>query len=262
MPIKKTTTEGPKAKLMKQTIPALRKKAKALGVSDYTKRTKENLVQSIMLAEARKKRGTGMAGRKAKLKPVPQKKVGEYKYDKGGRWVKPLTAMPIGILNTPEHHERDVRIQKFKNSHTPSKADKGRFAMRPGKRISKNGNVYYEYRGNRADANIVMHGPGGREQKLSIDKWNVKTFLYEIDDDLASYDIQRTSVSQDFIDYVHSGYFDEIWPYAYYIDGSFYSTCFKCVAMAKIKYIQNEQDGFMDYTKYAIKQLRESVKNK
>ena len=159
MPIKKTTPEGPKAKLMKQTIPALRKKAKALGVSEYTKRTKENLVQSIMLAEARKKRGTGMAGRKAKLKPVPQKKVGEYKYDKGGRWVKPLTAMPIGILNTPEHRERDMRIRKFKNNHTPSKADKGRFAMRPGKRISKNGNVYYEYRGNRADANIVMHGP-------------------------------------------------------------------------------------------------------
>ena len=37
--------EGPKAKLMKETIPALRAKAKALNVSDYTKRTKENLVQ-------------------------------------------------------------------------------------------------------------------------------------------------------------------------------------------------------------------------
>jgi len=176
MPIKKTTTEGPKAKLMKQTIPALRKKAKALGVSDYTKRTKENLVVSIMLAEARKKRGTGMAGRKAKLKPVPQKKVGEYKYDKGGRWVKPLTAMPIGILNTPEHHERDVRIQKFKNSHTPSKADKGRFAMRPGKRISKNGNVYYEYRGNRADANIVMHNSGYTiEDRILLTLENIKS---------------------------------------------------------------------------------------
>jgi hypothetical protein len=39
----------------------------------------------------------------------------------------------------------------------PVKQDKGRFAMRPGKRISKNGNVYYEYRGNRADANVNMH---------------------------------------------------------------------------------------------------------
>ena len=161
MPIKKTTTEGPKAKLMKQTIPALRKKAKALGVSDYTKRTKENLVQSIMLAEARKKRGTGMAGRKAKLKPVPQKKVAEYVYnEKYGRIAKPLTSMPTATLNTVEHEARREAIRKFENSHTPSKADKGRFAMRPGKRISKNGNVYYEYRGNRADANVNMHNSG------------------------------------------------------------------------------------------------------
>ena len=161
MPIKKTTTEGPKAKLMKQTIPALRKKAKALGVSDYTKRTKENLVQSIMLAEARKKRGTGMAGRKAKLKPVPQKKVAEYVYnEKYGRIAKPLTSMPTATLNTVEHEARREAIRKFENSHTPSKADKGRFAMRPGKRISKNGNEYYEYRGNRADANVNMHNSG------------------------------------------------------------------------------------------------------
>jgi hypothetical protein len=161
MPIKKTTTEGPKAKLMKQTIPALRKKAKALGVSDYTKRTKENLVQSIMLAEARKKRGTGMAGRKAKLKPVPQKKVGRYEYsEKYGRTVRPQTSMPTAILNTPEHEARREAIRKFEKSHTPTKKDKGRFAMRPGKRISKNGNVYYEYRGNRADANVNMHNSG------------------------------------------------------------------------------------------------------
>jgi hypothetical protein len=161
MPIKKTTTEGPKAKLMKQTIPALRKKAKALGVSDYTKRTKENLVQSIMLAEARKKRGTGMAGRKAKLKPVPQKKVGRYEYsEKYGRTVRPQTSMPTAILNTEEHDARREAIRKFEKSHTPTKKDEARFAMRPGKRISKNGNVYYEYRGNRADANVNMHNSG------------------------------------------------------------------------------------------------------
>jgi len=175
MPIKKTTTEGPKAKLMKQTIPALRKKAKALGVSDYTKRTKENLVQSIMLAEARKKRGTGMAGRKAKLKPVPQKKVGEYVYGKDGRRVKSVTSMPTGVLNTPETFENNYRIRKFQNSHTPSKADKGRFAMRPGKRISKNGNVYYEYRGNRADASVDMHGNGYTiEDRILLTLENIK----------------------------------------------------------------------------------------
>jgi len=175
MPIKKTTTEGPKAKLMKQTIPALRKKAKALGVSDYTKRTKENLVVSIMLAEARKKRGTGMAGRKAKLKPVPQKKVGEYVYGKDGRRVKSVTSMPTGVLNTPETFENNYRIRKFQNSHTPSKADKGRFAMRPGKRISKNGNVYYEYRGNRADASVDMHGNGYTiEDRILLTLENIK----------------------------------------------------------------------------------------
>jgi len=175
MPIKKTTTEGPKAKLMKQTIPALRKKAKALGVSEYTKRTKENLVQSIMLAEARKKRGTGMAGRKAKLKPVPQKKVGEYVYGKDGRRVKSVTSMPTGVLNTPETFENNYRIRKFQESHTPSKADKGRFAMRPGKRISKNGNVYYEYRGNRADASVDMHSSGYTiEDRILLTLENIK----------------------------------------------------------------------------------------
>ena len=177
MPIKKTTTEGPKAKLMKQTIPALRKKAKALGVSDYTKRTKENLVQSIMLAEARKKRGTGMAGRKAKLKPVPQKKVGRYEYsEKYGRTVRPQTSMPTATLNTVEHEARREAIRKFENSHTPSKADKGRFAMRPGKRISKNGNVYYEYRGNRADANVNMHNSGYTiEDRILLTLENIKS---------------------------------------------------------------------------------------
>ena len=179
MPIKKTTPQGPKAKLMAQTIPVLRKKAKALGVSDYTKRTKENLVVSIMLAEARKKRGTGMAGRKAKLKPVPQKKVGEYVYGKDGRQVKSLTRMPDGILNTPEDFEKNYRIRKFKNSHTPTPQDEGRFAMRPGKRISKNGNVYYEYRGNRADASVKMHGNEKHQGWTNYWTWRYYTeFIY------------------------------------------------------------------------------------
>jgi hypothetical protein len=68
--------------------------------------------------------------------------------------------MPTATLNTVEHEARREAIRKFENSHTPTKKDKGRFAMRPGKRISKNGNVYYEYRGNRADANVNMHNSG------------------------------------------------------------------------------------------------------
>jgi hypothetical protein len=177
MPIKKTTTEGPKAKLMKQTIPALRKKAKALGVSDYTKRTKENLVQSIMLAEARKKRGTGMAGRKAKLKPVPQKKVGEYVYnEKYGRIAKPLTSMPTAILIHRNMKPEGRPYASLKIAIRPVKQDKGRFAMRPGKRISKNGNVYYEYRGNRADANVNMHNSGYTiEDRILLTLENIKS---------------------------------------------------------------------------------------
>jgi len=261
MPIKKTTTEGPKAKLMKQTIPALRKKAKALGVSDYTKRTKENLVQSIMLAEARKKRGMGGSkpGRPVTKKTVSRKKVADNKWNFDWQYNEVIDNELPSVGR--EDQERFYKTRKTPGKQ-PNERDASRFAKQPGKRVSKSGKTYYEYRANRADISPTMHGPGDREQKLSIDKWNVKTFLYEIDDDVATYDIQRTSVSQNFIDYVHKGYFDEIWPYAYYINGSFYSTCFKCVAMAKIKYIQNEQDGFMDSTKYAIKQLREIVKNK
>ena len=79
MPIKKKTTAakkpaakkpavlGPKAKLMKLLVGTLRTKAKKLGISDVAKRTKENLAQSIMLAEARKKRGTTL-GKKATAK--------------------------------------------------------------------------------------------------------------------------------------------------------------------------------------------------
>jgi hypothetical protein len=79
MPIKKKTTAakkpaakkpavlGPKAKLMKLLVGTFRNKAKKLGISDVSKRTKENLAQSIMLAEARKKRGTAM-GKKATAK--------------------------------------------------------------------------------------------------------------------------------------------------------------------------------------------------
>ena len=91
MPIKKKTTAakkpaakkpavlGPKAKLMKLLVGTLRNKAKKLGISDVSKRTKENLAQSIMLAEARKKRGTAM-GKKAtaKKQPVPGAQIAKH----------------------------------------------------------------------------------------------------------------------------------------------------------------------------------------
>ena len=130
MPIKKKTTAakkpaakkpavlGPKAKLMKQLVSTLRNKAKKLGISDVSKRTKENLAQSIMLAEARKKRGTTL-GKKATAKKAASTR-GADRQTKG----------------TPNES---------------IKADRKRKALAPGRRVSKSGNVYSERRRDRSD---------------------------------------------------------------------------------------------------------------
>jgi hypothetical protein len=130
MPIKKKTTAakkpaakkpavlGPKAKLMKLLVGTLRTKAKKLGISDVSKRTKENLAQSIMLAEARKKRGTTL-GKKATAKKAASTR-GADRQTKG----------------TP---------------NDSIKADRNRKAKPPGRRVSKSGNVYSERRRDRSD---------------------------------------------------------------------------------------------------------------
>jgi hypothetical protein len=130
MPIKKKTTAakkpaakkpavlGPKAKLMKLLVGTLRNKAKKLGISDVAKRTKENLAQSIMLAEARKKRGTTL-GKKATAKKAASTR-GADRQTKG----------------TP---------------NDSIKADSKRKALAPGRRVSKSGNVYSERRRDRSD---------------------------------------------------------------------------------------------------------------
>jgi hypothetical protein len=118
MPIKKKTTAakkpvlGPKAKLMKLAVTTLRNKAKKLGISDVSKRTKENLVQSIILGEARQKRGT-TAGKKATAKR------------------KASTTRQTGTSSTAK--------------------DRARKALAPGRRVSATGRVYYERRKNRSD---------------------------------------------------------------------------------------------------------------
>ena len=119
-PVKKAAPLGPKAKLMKLTIPALRKKAKALNVSDYTKRTKENLVQSIILGEARKN-----IGKVAKKQAAP-------KTSAASRQTK--------------MRERDIV------------KDLVRKAKAPGKRRSASGKIYYERRANRSDIPGTMLG--------------------------------------------------------------------------------------------------------
>jgi hypothetical protein len=123
MPIKKKTTAakkpavlGPKAKLMKLAVTTLRNKAKKLGVSDVSKRTKENLVQSIILGEARKKRGTA-AGKKA----------------------------------TAKRAVSGVRQSTRQTGTSKLTRDLNKRALAPGRRISKAGNVYYERRRNRSD---------------------------------------------------------------------------------------------------------------
>jgi hypothetical protein len=149
--------EGPKAKLMKETIPALRAKAKALNVSDYTKRTKENLVQSIMLAQARKKRGMGGAkpGRPVTRTTVDKKKTWKKEYGPDGTLVD---------ITMPNLKRDNVSTDKFTRAMVkPSRRDYARPALLPGKRRSKNGNIYYEYRQNRADNSYYLQGPGDWE---------------------------------------------------------------------------------------------------
>ena len=131
MPIKKKTTAakkpaalGPKAKLMKLAVTTLRNKAKKLGISDVAKRTKENLVQSIILGEARKKRGTA-AGKKATAK-------------------------------------RKVSSTRQTGSSSAAK-DRARKALPPGRRVFKSGCVYSERRKNRSDKAGQLMGGSKRD---------------------------------------------------------------------------------------------------
>jgi len=118
---KKAAPLGPKAKLMKLQVTTLRNKAKKLGVKDITKKSKETLAQSIILAEARKKRGTA-AGKKA-------------------------TAKRKAVRSTNPNRQINVPA-KGSNSWW---ADVSKKAEAPGRRVSKSGNVYYERRANRSD---------------------------------------------------------------------------------------------------------------
>jgi hypothetical protein len=113
---KKPAVLGPKAKLMKLAVTTLRNKAKKLGISDVSKRTKENLVQSIILGEARKKRGTA-AGKKA----------------------------------TAKKSMAGVRQSTRQTGTSKTTRDLKKRALAPGRRVSATGRVYYERRKNRSD---------------------------------------------------------------------------------------------------------------
>ena len=145
MPIKKKTTAakkpavlGPKAKLMKLAVTTLRNKAKKLGVSDVSKRTKENLVQSIILGEARQKRGT-TAGKKATAK-------------------------------------RKASTTRQTGTSSRSK-DRSRKALAPGRRVSAAGNVYYERRKNRSDKPGQLLGGSKRDYIEDIGNYIINNYF-------------------------------------------------------------------------------------
>jgi len=160
MPIKKKPTAakkpavlGPKAKLMKLQVATLRNKAKALGVSDVSKRTKENLVQSIILGEARKKRGTAMGKKATAKKATAKRAVSKYRF--------PDRQIP----GTPKD-------DKFR--------DRSRKALPPGRRVSKSGNVYYERRRDRSD---IPGQLAGEKYQGWTNYWTWRWALEMIDED-------------------------------------------------------------------------------
>lgn len=73
-----------------------------------------------------------------------------YRYAKGGRVVKvKKKADQGGLFGTVIKSKR--RYTKGSKSNTA--ADRKRTALQPGKRRSKSGRVYFEYRKNRSDVN-------------------------------------------------------------------------------------------------------------
>ena len=128
VPVKKAAVKkvviGPKAKLMKLAVTTLRAKAKKLGVSDVTKWTKENLAQSIILGEARKKRGTA-AGKKATAKRT--------------------------MAGVAPSRARAAAKASYQTGRSDFSRDFSRVAKAPGKRKSPSGGFYYERRKNRSD---------------------------------------------------------------------------------------------------------------
>jgi len=76
MAVKKKTELGPKAKLMKKNVDQLKRQAKKLKIQGYSTKKKEQLVNSIMMAEARAKRKPGTKRKKtAAKKPAAVKSI-------------------------------------------------------------------------------------------------------------------------------------------------------------------------------------------
>jgi hypothetical protein len=95
MAVKKKIELGPKAKLMKKNVDQLKRQAKKLKVQNYSTKKKEQLVNSIMMAEARAKRKPGTKRKKAAPKASAVKSVSTRVTMKGsGMKRKPMMRKP------------------------------------------------------------------------------------------------------------------------------------------------------------------------
>jgi hypothetical protein len=104
MAVKKKAELGPKAKLMKKNVDQLKRQAKKLKVQNYSTKKKEQLVNSIMMAEARAKRKPGTKRKKAAPKAGAVKSVSTRVTMKGSgmkRMVKKRGAMPNRVMKNP-----------------------------------------------------------------------------------------------------------------------------------------------------------------
>jgi hypothetical protein len=104
MAVKKKAELGPKAKLMKKNVDQLKRQAKKLKVQNYSTKKKEQLVNSIMMAEARAKRKPGTKRKKAAPKSSAVKSVSTRVTMKGSRMkrmVKKRGAMPDRVMKNP-----------------------------------------------------------------------------------------------------------------------------------------------------------------
>lgn len=59
-----------------------------------------------------------------------------------------------GYLGFKNRVGKTIKVAKHQTGWTIIPLDKERKALKPGKRLSKNGKIYYEYRRNRSDKNL------------------------------------------------------------------------------------------------------------
>lgn len=110
MAVKKKTVLGPKAKLMKKNVDQLKRQAKKLKIQGYSTKKKEQLVNSIMMAEARAKRKPGTKRKKPAAKKPAAKRMtraaigtnfGGMRGSSMKRMVKKRGAMPNKVMRKP-----------------------------------------------------------------------------------------------------------------------------------------------------------------